>query len=270
MTAPLALAWEAPEERHVSSWWTTAIEWKVTCFVLVCTVAMLGGFLYRATAQQGVSEAKVKRLAGQLLIQAQVTRDVIGVERAQGKTIDILSKGQLDLSRISVGLLRHEQETSPVPVQIANLTQPRSGTRQLAGRRSTAGWTLAGDTRAGGFVWPVHGPISSGFGPRGGGEFHPGIDIAVPSGTPIHAAAAGRVTTAGYSGGYGNLVVIQHEGPYATAYGHQSRLEVYVGEAVQQGQLIGYVGTTGNSTGPHLHFEVRINGRPTDPARYLK
>ena len=119
-----------------------------------------------------------------------------------------------------------------------------------------------------GFIWPVSGPITSPFGPRWG-TFHQGIDIGVPMGTPIAAAAAGTVIYCGWEAGYGNLVVIDHGGSLATAYGHQSSIAVSCGQHVEQGQTIGYVGCTGHCFGPHLHFEVRINGSPVDPLGYL-
>ncbi|MGH2935485.1 MAG: murein hydrolase activator EnvC family protein [Gaiellaceae bacterium] len=121
---------------------------------------------------------------------------------------------------------------------------------------------------AAGFIWPVSGPITSPFGPRWGG-FHPGIDIGVPEGTPIHAAAAGTVIYCSGESGYGNLVVIDHHNGLATAYAHQSRIAVGCGSNVTQGQVIGYSGCTGFCTGPHLHFEVRVNGAPVDPLGYL-
>lgn len=121
---------------------------------------------------------------------------------------------------------------------------------------------------AAGLIWPVQGPITSPFGPRWGG-FHPGIDIGVPEGTPIHAAAAGTVIYCGWESGYGNLVVIDHHNGIATAYAHQSRIAVSCNQNVAQGQVIGYSGCTGFCTGPHLHFEVRVNGSPVDPIGYL-
>lgn len=120
----------------------------------------------------------------------------------------------------------------------------------------------------GGMIWPVSGPITSPFGMRWG-SLHPGLDIGAPMGTPIRAAAAGRVLVASYDGGYGNLVVLDNGGSIATAYAHQSSIAVTVGQEVAQGQVIGYVGSTGFSTGPHLHFEVRVNGVPVDPLGYL-
>jgi murein DD-endopeptidase MepM/ murein hydrolase activator NlpD len=116
--------------------------------------------------------------------------------------------------------------------------------------------------------WPLNAAISSGFGYRWG-RLHAGIDLPVPEGTPIHAADGGRVAIAGWMGGYGNYTCIQHTGSLSTCYGHQSRIAVSVGQSVSQGQVIGYSGNTGHSTGPHLHFEVRVGGSPVDPMGYL-
>jgi murein DD-endopeptidase MepM/ murein hydrolase activator NlpD len=121
---------------------------------------------------------------------------------------------------------------------------------------------------AAGFTWPTSGQITSGFGPRWG-RMHQGIDVAAPTGRPITAAKSGKVILAGWSGGYGNLVVIDHGGGLSTAYAHQSRIAVKVGDPVTQGALIGFIGSTGHSTGPHLHFEVRVNGAARDPLPYL-
>jgi murein DD-endopeptidase MepM/ murein hydrolase activator NlpD len=119
-----------------------------------------------------------------------------------------------------------------------------------------------------GFIWPVSGPVTSPFGWRWG-RMHEGIDIGVGYGTPIHAAASGTVIYCGWESGYGNLTVIDHGGGLATAYGHQSSIAVSCGQQVLQGQVIGYVGATGHAFGPHLHFEVRVNGNAVDPLGYL-
>jgi peptidoglycan DL-endopeptidase CwlO len=128
---------------------------------------------------------------------------------------------------------------------------------------------------SGAMIWPVDGPIASGFGPRtieGHYEYHPGIDIAVPEGTPIRAALTGTVAfteSEAESGGYGNYTCIDHGGGLSTCYAHQSAFAVSAGERVQQGEVIGYSGCTGYCLGPHVHFEVRINGEVTDPLGYL-
>jgi murein DD-endopeptidase MepM/ murein hydrolase activator NlpD len=122
----------------------------------------------------------------------------------------------------------------------------------------------------GNFLRPVGGRITSGFGYRmhpilKARKFHTGVDIGAASGTPIHAAASGTVVHAARWGGYGNCIIIDHGGGVATLYGHCSSLAVSFGQQITQGQVIGYVGSTGLSTGPHLHFEVRRNGTPVNP-----
>ena len=119
-------------------------------------------------------------------------------------------------------------------------------------------------------IWPTQGYVSSPYGLRfGGTEFHQGIDIAAEMGTPIVAAADGVVTAAGWNGGYGNMVDVDHGSGVVTRYGHASAVAVTVGQQVRRGQVIAYVGSTGRSTGPHLHYEVRVGGQPVNPAAYL-
>ncbi len=123
-------------------------------------------------------------------------------------------------------------------------------------------------------IWPAQGPIASGFGWRvspfgDGNEMHPGIDIAYTMGAPVVATADGEVVLSGPAGGYGNLVQIDHGNGLATLYGHNSRLAVTAGQHVKKGQIIAYAGSTGKSTGPHVHYEVRINNTPVDPMKYL-
>ena len=145
-------------------------------------------------------------------------------------------------------------------------------TQQLQGSSGPSTGGTSGPVRSGGggLIWPVNGPITSPFCERRAWEAcHPGIDIGVPSGTPIRAAASGRVIIAGPTGGYGNYTCIQHTASLSTCYGHQSSFAVSVGQSVSQGQVIGYTGCTGLCFGPHLHFEVRINGSVVDPMGYL-
>jgi murein DD-endopeptidase MepM/ murein hydrolase activator NlpD len=121
-----------------------------------------------------------------------------------------------------------------------------------------------------GFIWPVNGPITSPFcEPRPWESCHPGIDIGVPSGTPIQAVAAGTVAIAGPESGYGNYTCIDHGGGLSSCYAHQASISVSVGQTVSQGQVIGISDCTGLCFGPHLHFEVRVNGQVVDPMGYL-
>jgi murein DD-endopeptidase MepM/ murein hydrolase activator NlpD len=182
----------------------------------------------------------------------QRTTELATARRKQHATLERVRKQQGDL----------EGDLSDISQKIAD---------QLA---SSAGALPAGPVRGGGhgLIWPVNGPITSGYGPRNignGYEFHPGVDIGVPTGTPIRAAAAGTVSIAGPEGGYGNYTCIDHGGGLSTCYGHQERILVSVGQEVAQAQIIGLSDCTGYCFGPHVHFEVRINGQTTDPLAYL-
>jgi murein DD-endopeptidase MepM/ murein hydrolase activator NlpD len=134
---------------------------------------------------------------------------------------------------------------------------------------------LAASGRGNGrFLLPVNAPVTSGFGQRnhpisGGSRMHTGVDLGASSGTPIKAADDGTVVMAGSNGGYGNWTLIDHGGGLATGYGHQSSIGVRVGQHVSRGEVIGRVGSTGASTGPHLHWEVRVNGNPVDPMGWV-
>lgn len=124
------------------------------------------------------------------------------------------------------------------------------------------------------FAAPVHGRLSSPFGWRAlavnGNHFHAGIDLAVPLGTPVHAARDGKVVEARWDGSYGNVVFLDHGDGSQTRYAHLSRIAVTAGEVVRQGDVLGYAGSTGWSTGPHVHFELRFDGRAVDPLAYLR
>ena len=146
----------------------------------------------------------------------------------------------------------------------------QAASSQVTSQLQGGGQAPAGPIRqgGGGYIWPVNGPVVSPFGMRWG-RLHAGVDIGVPGGTPIRAAASGSVAMAGWMGGYGQYTCIQHGGGIATCYAHQSSIGVSVGQSVKQGQVIGAVGCTGHCFGDHLHFEVRINGNPVDPMGYL-
>jgi len=169
------------------------------------------------------------------------------------KDTEFLDKISLGLKAMNQEALRREASFREIQVQIDH-------------QRSVIASTPS--------IWPVKGWITSGFGKRmspltGEPGRHMGVDIANETNTPIRATADGMVTYAGWEGGYGRLVVIEHGYGFSTRYGHCSRLNVKVGDEVKQGQVIGYIGSTGNSTGSHCHYEVRIHGMAVDPMQYL-
>jgi murein DD-endopeptidase MepM/ murein hydrolase activator NlpD len=165
---------------------------------------------------------------------------------------------------------QYASEAAALQAESANLAA-RIRSAQAAAAQSSVTYSSSGSSdttpSASGLIWPVSGPVVSPFGMRWG-RMHEGIDIGAGYGTPIAAAASGTVIYAGWMGGYGNLIIIDHGGGIATAYGHQSSFAVGGGH-VSQGQTIGYVGCTGHCFGPHLHFEVRVNGSAVDPLGYL-
>ena len=172
--------------------------------------------------------------------------------------------------RLKQSALRSTRETREEYLQEVEALAAQSASLAAAIREAQegAGSTGSGTPSASGFIWPVNGPVVSGYGMRWG-RLHEGIDIAASTGTPIWAAAAGTVIYAGWLGGYGNLVVVDHGNGLATAYAHASAILVAVGQQVAQGETVSLVGSTGNSSGPHLHFEVRVNGVAVDPLLYL-
>jgi len=152
---------------------------------------------------------------------------------------------------------------------LSNLIRQREGAAGRASRGgAVTGGPVTGGVSARGLSWPTSGRVTSEYGYRWG-RMHQGIDIGAGSGTPIRAAQAGEVIFAGTQGGYGRTVVVSHGGGFSTLYAHQSSIAASDGQSVERGQVIGYVGNTGNSTGPHLHFETRVNGSAQNPRAYL-
>jgi murein DD-endopeptidase MepM/ murein hydrolase activator NlpD len=191
--------------------------------------------------------------------QIRALRDQLAASR--NGLVAVQAQRQQDLSELSAQERAELSEMEALQQVSATLAAKIQAAQAASG-------TGGGSPSAQGLIWPVLGPVTSPFGSRWG-RMHEGIDIGVPSGTPIRAAAAGTVIHAGWLGGYGNLVVLDHGNGLSTAYAHQSSVASGYGQSVAQGQVIGYVGSTGHSTGPHLHFEVRVNGVPVDPLGYL-
>ncbi len=190
--------------------------------------------------------------------QVRVLRDELLANK--GALLDARSRKKQDLDSLSAQERADAEEIDALQ-QVSNELAAKIQAAQSHSR-------VTRPASATGLIWPVNAPITSPFGWRWG-RMHEGLDLGAASGAPIAAAAAGTVIYAGWLGGYGNLVVIDHGGGLATAYGHQSSIAVSVGQEVAQGQVIGYVGSTGHSTGPHLHFEVRVDGAAVDPLGYL-
>lgn len=200
--------------------------------------------------QQAMAAAEANRAADQRLYDQAQADSAALAERIRRAQAAAAAARAAEAARAAAAAARAGRSAPPPPPQLA----VPSGT----------GW-----------LWPVPGFITTYFGWRthpifGYQQFHPGIDIAANSGTPIRASQGGVVLSAGWAGGYGQLVVIDHGNGMATAYAHQSQILVSAGQTVGRGQVIGLVGSTGNSTGPHLHFEIRENGNPVDPLGFVR
>jgi murein DD-endopeptidase MepM/ murein hydrolase activator NlpD len=196
-------------------------------------------------------------------------------KKAAAEKLATLEKARTDQVRLKDALdERIAEVTSEVAAlsreeaTLSALIRARQLPPEVADTPAAADKAPAAKVSSAGIIWPAQGTVTSGFGYRWG-ALHAGIDIANNQGTPVRAAKAGTVILAGWNGGYGNCIVIDHGGGFSTLYGHNVRLRVSEGQRVSQGDLIADMGSTGNSTGPHSHFETRVNGNPQDPTRYL-
>ncbi len=224
-------------------------------------VADVQAALQRTQMQLDDQEQAQQRARNQLASLADEKRNLVAVADQQRRSV------ASEVAQI-------EDLSATEEAQLESMIQERE--RELEAQRRAEG--IAGEvprTGRGDFIWPVSGPVTSPFGwrsnPFGGGpEFHQGLDIAAPMGTTIQASAGGTVILAQWYGGYGNYILIDDGGGYSTGYGHLSAIYVSVGQQIKQGQAIGAVGCTGECTGPHVHFEIRIAGKPVDPAPRLR
>lgn len=204
-----------------------------------------------------------ERLLAELAEQREAQEiEVAKVESLRSDVAREAESAEALVASLSADIAHFEEHKEGLQADAAALEQ------ELAARGSE------GERPSGPLARPVPGPVSSGFGYRvhpifGTRRMHTGWDMSAGSGSAISAAGDGVVVSAGVRGGYGNAVVIDHGGGLATLYAHQSSMAVSAGEQVSQGQVIGYIGCTGYCTGPHLHFEVRVNGAPVDPSGYV-
>jgi murein DD-endopeptidase MepM/ murein hydrolase activator NlpD len=249
-------------------------------------------YLQRIQSQDTSIATRVKRLRNeekQTVDRVRAARNSIAakkseLERSQAaleaKQSDLAAAQQKDqqvLGQVQQTQDKLEGDVGSISAQIASQLQAQQQAQaaQAAAQASSSstGTAPAGPVQgesSSGMIWPVNGPITSPFcEPRPWEACHPGIDIGVPSGTPIHAAAAGTVAIAGPESGYGNYTCLDHGGGISTCYAHQESISVSVGQQVSQGQVIGISDCTGLCFGPHLHFEVRVNGQVVDPMGYL-
>ena len=217
-----------------------------------------------------------KRQLDALAAEAEKTQKEIAAKKAeQQKVLDAAKSNKAAAAQM-------EQDLNAQLASVRNLIQQRlaaaEAARQAAQQASSDEGGGGSDDNyvqgTGAMGWPCSGPITSPFGYRthpifGTTIFHAGIDIGVDYGTPIHAADSGVVVYSGWISGYGNAVIIDHGGGVSTLYGHNQSLAVSEGQSVSKGSVIAYAGSTGNSTGPHCHFEVDVNGSPVNPMGYL-
>lgn len=217
-----------------------------------------------------------KRQLDALAAEAEKTQKEIAAKKAeQQKVLDAAKSNKAAAAQM-------EQDLNAQLASVRNLIQQRlaaaEAARQAAQQASSDEGGGGSDDNyvqgTGAMGWPCSGPITSPFGYRthpifGTTIFHAGIDIGVDYGTPIHAADSGVVVYSGWISGYGNAVIIDHGGGISTLYGHNQSLAVSEGQSVSKGSVIAYAGSTGNSTGPHCHFEVDVNGSPVNPMGYL-
>lgn len=193
----------------------------------------------------------------------QARRDEIARIKGNVATVESTVREARNGKRALLGQVKVERKDLEEDLSAMQAQQAK-----ISGALRTA--TAAGPIKkgTGRLIYPINGTFTSSFGPRWG-RLHAGIDVAIPIGTPIRAADGGRVAIAGAVSGYGNYTCVQHSGGLSTCYAHQNSIGVSVGQTVSQGQVIGETGNTGRSTGPHLHFEVRLNGSPVNPMNYL-
>lgn len=212
--------------------------------------------------------------------QAQANQEHSALAALAAERSNLLAVARDEENKAQTEVAQYEEMTAEEEAALESLIQEKQAEEEARREAERRARQLAGEPvppvlgAPGSVMWPVSGPITSAFGMRNHPVFgrfimHAGIDIAASQGTTIAAAATGRVILAQWAGNCGNMITIDHGGGMATNYCHLSQIFVGVGQDVERGQAIGAVGMTGDATGPHLHFEVRIDGKPVDPLGYL-
>lgn len=227
------------------------------------------------TAKQELETQRARQ--AQLRDQAAAKRDEIESRRKEQQAI--LYQAQNDKAMAEQAYNEYQQSSQAIAEMLRQRAADRATQAAAAAAQASSGGGGGSDyyqpvSGSGALIWPVNGVVTSPYGYRthpifGTTIYHSGIDIGVDYGTPVHAADGGVVVEAGWISGYGYAVIIDHGNGLSTLYGHNQELAVSEGQSVSQGQVIAYAGSTGNSTGPHVHFEVRANGDPVDPSAYL-
>lgn len=236
-------------------------------------------YLKRIVATDGQLIDSVKKHKGDLDVQKVAARavviDLAKLRALKKDKVESLARLKAAQDDLYARLEAHQSKLTSRMDAIEEISAAKEAAlRQLIRARSMAVPVGSVPRSAGGLIYPVRGPITSNFGYRvhpilGTSRFHSGLDFGVGAGVPIQAADNGLVIHAGWYGGYGNAVILDHGGGWTTLYAHASRLNVVQGQQVARGATVSFVGSTGMSTGPHLHFEVRFNGNPVDPLSRL-
>jgi murein DD-endopeptidase MepM/ murein hydrolase activator NlpD len=226
----------------------------VLMVLVTATLMFTYGRYFQASRQTAKLQDRVKRLEHDLAQVEDLRRELAENETTRKKVLGLIAAGVAGDSAAghpaAIAAVGGDQPTSPEEIRARAADFSRSVPR----------------------TWPLRGPVTKSFLDSAVDErgFHPGIDIAGATGTPVRAAAGGVVTFAGWDKEYGNLVIVDHGMALETRYGHNSRLAVTEGQRVDRGQLIAAVGSTGRSTAPHVHFEIRKDGVAVDPRKYLE